>query len=513
MGFFHKRRIAKSIDAAYAALSEESAEVPSVLERLIADVEEEERLSVLLQLGERLVDNEAFDAARAVIEQTLRLYPDSWDALALLAQVERHAPGRTQEAIGVLRRLLDLDPGNVDVAADLALLLTDSGDPEEALKILHTLREKDHPVVALRMGEALAALGREAEAVAALRDVQRLYEYRLKHGMLHGDAYEMREHMMQAARLYASLRAEAVLQQQAAQQSLEATDTVEPQHPTAVGLALRASSERIAEVLDLRSPEETRALAESRLEKNPNDAVALALLGSALLRLGKLPQARARFEEAIASDPHSFPAHLGLGAVLDFEQYDLLSTAEQFVPPPSLPGLRSVLPDFPALTEREQAVAWASLEPLFFVAVGAGDTPATRLPAIRILPIDVRPSDLAPKDEGSSQSLVPPSVDGIRILDTRSIYGWELARLFARLTFSVLPGQLKQEALRCLAAVRESGWTLESATPEEDSELFALTCVAFLMQRHGLAEWEELGDSAALRDMMGFLAEIAEQRP
>ncbi|MBI5480797.1 MAG: hypothetical protein HY906_18200 [Deltaproteobacteria bacterium] len=499
MGLLSSRRITRAIDVAYDALDKEQDEPFAVM----GELDDDERLPALLGLAERLVDEEAYDHARLVVERALELAPDSWDALGLLVQAERHDPERRPQAIAALKRLLAADPGNADVAADLAMILTENEQAEEALTLLRGLEDKQSPVVILRTGEALVALGRHEEALTALAEVRELYNYRLKHGMLHGDAYEMREHMLGAARLFQQIQEElhgreAVVTGAADTGKHTADEEVDF---VRLGHSLMAGSPRLARDLELRSPQVTMEAAEGRLEVDDQDAGALALLGSAHLRLGDLELARLRFETCCAANRKYFAGYLGLGAVVDCARYDLFAAAESLPAWPKKLTAPAVVPDWGALTDLERRVVWASVQPLRGV-VAALARAGTR---VRILPIDVRATDL------EAGAVAPAVVRVERLIDVETPDGWAFARELARAAHAHLPAAARARAAELYARARESGWAGEEHPIENDAEFLAVAYTDFLRQRHGLMEYREPDEVGLYHDVMALFAGLAER--
>jgi cytochrome c-type biogenesis protein CcmH/NrfG len=521
MGLLSSRRISRAIDIAYDTLDGDKDTPFAVMDEL----DDDERLPAFLGLAERLIDEEAYDHARLAVERALALAPDSWDALGLLVQAERHDPERQPQAIAALRRLLAADPGNAEVAADLAMLLVENEQAEEALKLLGGLEDHHHPVVALRTGEALVALGRQEEALTALTEVRDLYDYRLKHGMLQGDAYEMREHMMQAARLFQEIQAEmhgreAVVLEPDRKGQLDAGEGVNFE---LLGQSLMADSPRIARELELESPEATIAAAETRLMSDPKDAGALALFGSGLLRLGETGKARSRFEAACAADRKCFAGYLGLGAVINYDRYELVGAAEGLPPPPAEVEVAAVVPDWSALTDLERRVIWASVQPL------RGVLPALARAGVRvrILPIDVRPTDLeelrdaagirttdhrAPATLGglATPTLAVAKIEGL--LDVETPAGWTFAHEFAHLAHPHLPADVREPVAALYARAREAGWVSDEHQLENDAEFLAVAYTDFLRQRHGLTEYREPDEVGVYHDVMALFADLAERK-
>src|SRR3954451_14748741 len=60
---------------------------------------------------------------------------------------------------------------------------------------------------------------------------------------------------------------------------------------------------------------DTIAYNEYRLRKNPKDASAMSNLGAAEMGLGRVPEAFARFQQAVQADPNFEEAHYYLGIV------------------------------------------------------------------------------------------------------------------------------------------------------------------------------------------------------
>jgi tetratricopeptide (TPR) repeat protein len=498
MGLLSDRRINRAIDVAYDALDQGQDQPFAIMEEL----DDDERLPAFLGLAERLIDEEAYDHARRVVERTLELAPDSWDALGLLVQAERHDPERRPQAIAALRRMLAADPGNADVAADLAMLLTENQQAEEALVLLRGLEDKTSPAVILRTGEALVALGRHEEALTALSEVRQLYNYRLKHGMLHGDAYEMREHMLGAARLYQEIQEElhgreaVVTEDDGEGEGKHAADgEVDFVH---LGNALMATSPRLARDLELRSPQATIDVAESRLEADDQDAGALALLGSAHLRLGDLESARLRFETCCNTNRKYFAGYLGLGAVVDCARFDLFGVAESLPAVSRKLAAPTVAPDWSALTELERRVVWAAVQPLR-CALGALASAGT---LIRVLPMDVRAADLEP---GAAAVRVE------RLIDVESPDGWAFARELARLTHPHLPAEVRARVAALRAQALEAGWGTKEQPLEDDAGFFAVAYTDFLRQRHGLAEYRDPAEAGPYHEVMALFAALADR--
>jgi cytochrome c-type biogenesis protein CcmH/NrfG len=477
MGFLSERRIERAVQRTRAALADGKAEPYQAIESL----DDDEQVPALTLVAEELLAGEQLDEARVALERALALAPESWDALGLLAQLERDTPGHAKQAVAAYERLLRTDPGNPDVSADLAQVLIQDGQVDRAVTMLGTLEPDEHPAVALRLGEALVAAGRLEEALAGLSKVRELYAYRLQHGGFAGESAEARQQMAEAARLHDEIEAELAAgdSTDADEQDAGTRQVHEALTFAALGVKLMAGAPRLARELALRAPEATAAAAETVLGATPEDVDALCLLGSAWLRRNKPARARASFERARAADGHCFAPYLGLGAVLAWERHDLPRLAGGLLAPADVPGLAEILPDLAALTELERRVALASAEPL-----------ATVLPAVaraggrvRIVPLDVRPTDL---EAGTAMVWVED------LLDVETPAGWALAHALGRLAWAQLPAAVRGEVEGLARRGAAAG-----AEPEPPADAFARGCGDFLRWRHGRTELRKPDDEQA----------------
>ena len=87
------------------------------------------------------------------------------------AAKEAHSQGEVRRAMAIYRELLALNPGHVKARNNLALLLDNTGDSEEALQQLQLClnTEPDNPQVLVNRGGVLGTLGRFTEAEDDLR--------------------------------------------------------------------------------------------------------------------------------------------------------------------------------------------------------------------------------------------------------------------------------------------------------------------------------------------------------
>jgi|GEM_PF-400731 len=109
------------------------------------------------------------DQAEAAFRRVMQLRPGSIEAATNLANVLA-AKGQTRSAIAVLGNVQAAAPGNPLVDVSLADALFADGRVEEALAVYGRLRDAhpDYPALHANLGEALARLGRHRDAIAAL---------------------------------------------------------------------------------------------------------------------------------------------------------------------------------------------------------------------------------------------------------------------------------------------------------------------------------------------------------
>ncbi|MDQ3246576.1 MAG: sulfotransferase [Pseudomonadota bacterium] len=124
-----------------------------------------------LQKAGKLLANRQFSTAERVLGPFLLRNPDSVPALRMTAELASHL-GRHSNAVGLLRRVTELEPDYVGVRYDLALALYRSNNLVEATEELREvlqLRPASLPA-ALLNGVALGRLGRHDDAITNYED-------------------------------------------------------------------------------------------------------------------------------------------------------------------------------------------------------------------------------------------------------------------------------------------------------------------------------------------------------
>ncbi len=210
-------------------------------------------------------------------------------ALRTLAPIYERV-GRTDDAVAALRRYFELT-GSSEAQFSIARALIEAGRAEEGLRDLDA-SDLHSPGVARLRAHALAALGRHAEARAALDD---------------GFANAERERLHQRARLIV----EAPVPPDA-DAELRALLEQAPEDPVLrSSLGLRLALSGVAEQRD-----EALALLQALSDEKPKSPEVLANVGWGMYRIGRPTQAAASLEAALAAAPGRLLDRVRLALVL-----------------------------------------------------------------------------------------------------------------------------------------------------------------------------------------------------
>jgi tetratricopeptide (TPR) repeat protein len=479
-----------------------------------------DRAEALCLLADHLRREDALDGARTALTRALDTVPDHRGAAERLATVESER-GDLTAALAATARLVELVPDAIEPVCNYAGFLLTAGRAAEALAAVEASPYAGEPMVALKRGEALFALDRKEEALELLDAVSDHYERELRAGLVSQETWQhLRDLHGEASRLANSARAElhgreTLVIQPAVTGKLDARAGVNYRllgESLMVGASALADGSTPLERVDVAIDRAGRMLA-----AEPESAHALCLMGSALLRRGKVGAARDRFEAAAALDGRCFAAFLGLGAVLDHERYGLLDAAGGLPILPEPEGLGAIVPDLPALTALERRVVVASAAPLG----GALPAVAAAGARIRLLPIDVRPTDLPElvrvahgrtEDHRSYDAiggLAAPRLAIARIdelLDVVSDHGLVFAHELAHLVFFHLARELRGRVEALHREASELGWVAEAYALQNPHEFFAVSYTDWLRERFGLPLRRE-PDEAGIYDGLAAVIE------
>lgn len=116
-----------------------------------------------------------YDEAKELLQQAVNLSQDSKLAAEfwwLLSQVNIDAQD-PEAAEAAFRRAIDLDPRRIEYLTDLAHFLSDRGDTDGAIALLHEAarHRPDEPTLPLHIGQLLMEAGRHEEALTAFEEL------------------------------------------------------------------------------------------------------------------------------------------------------------------------------------------------------------------------------------------------------------------------------------------------------------------------------------------------------
>ena len=217
---------------------------------------------------------------------------------------------------------------------------------------------------------------------------------------------------------------------------------------------------------------------EDAIRSAPKDVDALCGAGMLALREGAMGRARGYFDTAHQLDVKHFPAALGLGATMRMEgngawrALDLLPAATE------LPGLDTLVPEWPALTQEERRVVHAALWPLrstvpAMVAGGA---------RLRILSLRGRVEDLS--EDG------PIGIARIEdLLDTTdAVAAWQVAYELGQLAAPHLPAHIGGELTALHHRATQATFAVGSWEQGDVATLFAAALQGWLQRRYA-SKW------------------------
>ncbi|MBI3071410.1 MAG: hypothetical protein HYY84_04700 [Deltaproteobacteria bacterium] len=461
------------------------------------------------------------EAAQKAIDAALNVEPNNWDALVVRAEVAAKQ-GDAEACFAATRRLCDVDPRHQGAAVALAEIHLDRQEPNEAVAVLERFKETADLKTAVVLGRAYLFADNAAAAADLLgRVVEELQMQQRK--AISGDEWAAAKRALDEVMPWheeavgAAYGREETINVAAARGDLDANAGV---NYRLLGLRLAVQSERIADVLELRSATDDVEMGAAILKKKKSDARGLLLSGIGELRLGQVERARRTFEKACEADGGNFAAYLGLGAAMDAERFGLFKKARA-LPALDVGGVASrVVPDWANLTDVEKQVVSASMHPLR----GALARLARGEAKIRVLPIDVRATDLPEfqdlagvREEDDHRAY--DAVGGLateklavvkveELIDVDSEEGWVFAHEFAHMVFFKFEERLGERVQDLLERAVAIGYVGDEYQRKNVDEFFAVSYTDFLRRRYGMREEKQIDDEGvmvALFDLFGEL--------
>jgi predicted Zn-dependent protease len=239
------------------------------------------------------------------IERWLEQSPNHPHALYLKGRLQAYA-GNQHEAVGLLARVVELDPERDDARLQLAALYLDLGEAREAQPHLEWLRRRqpDHLLVQVRMARCLDFLGRQEEARQLLDDVL------------------ARQPAMVAALVERGKFAVRTRELDSAERFLQGACKRDPGNYEAHyqlmqcyrGQGKRKEADAALEKMNRIKQDSSRLreIAAIALSLRPRDPDLHAEVGEILMRLGVPEQGQRWLESALQFDPHHAAATQGL---------------------------------------------------------------------------------------------------------------------------------------------------------------------------------------------------------
>ncbi len=240
--------------------------------------------------------------ARTFLEEWLAETPDDTLPLLQMGKFQEQLLN-IDEATRIYRRVLELDPDQLEARLRLATILVMRRLSEEAATELAILKEKlpNHAEVQVLWARALSLLGRTEDARRAIEECLRAYpDYpaalleRGNNALIDGNEIEAEQYLARAVRLdpgnilihnqYALVLGRNGKQAQVAAEYAKAHQ-------------LQTDGERISQII--RGP----------LQDNPNDPALHHEIGTIALRSGLVTEAIRWFTSALQVDPDHLPTH------------------------------------------------------------------------------------------------------------------------------------------------------------------------------------------------------------
>ena len=190
LGLFRKRRINKAVNAAHHRLQDGTLD-PSPMEALGGGDERAEAWSLL---AERLMDEGAEEEQlRQVLERALACDPESWDARAMLAELEQQTEGRAEQAMAAYEKLVQLDGDNDTVRLELIFLLLENDRVEQGVEALEQLTSPISLEQGLRLGRLLFGADQLEPAIEVLGRLRQQSKRALRQATLVDNFEEIKE--------------------------------------------------------------------------------------------------------------------------------------------------------------------------------------------------------------------------------------------------------------------------------------------------------------------------------
>ncbi len=272
------------------------------------------------------------DKAIQYLQKAVESQPDSVQSLALLASLYSKTK-RDKEAVPLYRKILTLTGGTPEIKRQLASTLLDSGDFDEAGRLLGELSKDDPQDTAVRIMTGRAQIGAHQlpEAIATLKSIIAADPDNIEAKFYLGTAYEQNGQTEDAAKIFSAL----VEQSKDGTDELKANRPVFQQHlaacyqdigdyrgaisiyeemsksdpsPRAYSLLINAYR------LD-RQYDKAQTLGKEQFEKNPKDGNIAMVYARSLADAGKAKEGAEILNKQLLSDPSNLDLYVNLSQI------------------------------------------------------------------------------------------------------------------------------------------------------------------------------------------------------
>jgi tetratricopeptide (TPR) repeat protein len=266
------------------------------------------------------------------LQKAVEAQPDSVQSLALLASLYSRTK-RDKEAIPLYRKILTLTGGTPEIKRQLASTLLDSGDYEEAGKLLGELSKDDPQDTAVRIMTGRAQIGAHqlTEAIATLKSTVASDPDNIEAKFYLGAAYEQGGQAEEAIKIFSAL----VEQSKNGTDELKANRPVFQQHLAACLQDLGDYRGAIAVFEEMskgdpaprnwfllinayrldRQYDKAQTLGKQQLEKNPKDVNIAMVYARSLADAGKAKEGAEILNRQLLDDPGNLDLYVNLSQI------------------------------------------------------------------------------------------------------------------------------------------------------------------------------------------------------
>ena len=330
--FVHEKKTLELTTKEQEDLKKQIYQINKILGGISKDKIEIENIDVksITKLGNYYYNIEDFENSEKMFNLILKSFPDDIRALNNKACTIR-AKNRLNEAFGLYKKALEIEPDYSDAKINLAAMLIDMGKIEEALQILLEVKEKEknEPILMLNIGLCYKKLGdyRKAHEYYSIAEEKEPADPRI---LIHIATLFQREDKFQKALEYAErvlnlnsedenalvTKGSSLLELNQWSQGIRYLEKAEKINPkdTVLLINLALAYRRIHEYSSQKiwSLDMVEMYSEKALEINKEESAALGYLGWVYAQCKSYEKAIKYFEKSLQHNPYS------LGIIVDY---------------------------------------------------------------------------------------------------------------------------------------------------------------------------------------------------